>query len=63
MWIEEKQTAPTRAHTCTHPHTPHTYPLMPADTLNLINRMKLHVNGKMAEREKEIYEWAKYKKG
>ena len=26
---------------------------MPADALNLINHMKLHVNGKMAERQKE----------
>ena len=26
-------------------HTPH----IPADALNLINHMKLHVNGKMAE--------------
>ena len=37
--------AHTRAHPC-HSHTPHTYPLMPADALNLIIRMKLHVNGK-----------------
>ena len=37
----------TLAHTCAHPHTPHTYPLMPADALNLINHMKLHVNGKI----------------
>ena len=43
----------TPAHTRTHPHTPHTYPLMSADALNLINQMKLHVNGKMAEREIE----------
>ena len=42
--------AHTRAYPRT-PHTPHTYPLMPADALNLINHMKLHVNGKMAERE------------
>merc|ERR1712218_565002 len=51
----------TPSHTCTQPrtpmhtlpahsHTPHTYPLMSADALNLINHMKLHVNGKMAER-------------
>ena len=39
----------THAITCKHPHTPHTYPLMPADALNLINHMKLHVNGKMVE--------------
>ena len=43
----------THAITCKHPHTPHTYPLMPADALNLINHMKLHVNGKMAERERD----------
>ena len=48
------------AHTHAHPHahpthpcTPHTYPLMPADALNLTNHIKLHVNGKMAERQKE----------
>ena len=37
--------AHTRAHPC-HSHTPHTYPLMPADALNLIIHMKLHVIGK-----------------
>ena len=26
---------------------------MPTDALNLINHMKLHVNGKMVERKKE----------
>ena len=36
----------TLAHTHAHPHTPHTYPLMPADALNLINHTKLHANGK-----------------
>ena len=51
---------PTPADTLAHPHTPiytnaqshtpHTYPLMPADNLNLINHIKLHVNGKIAER-------------
>ena len=40
----------TPAHTRAYPRTPHTYPLMPADALNLINHMKLHVNGKMADR-------------
>ena len=35
------------AHTHTHLHTPHTYPLIPADALNLTNHMKLHVNGNM----------------
>ena len=38
-------------HTLAHPHTLHTYPLMPANALNLIICMKLHVNGKMVERE------------
>ena len=35
------------------PNTPntHTYPLMPADALNLINHMKLYINGKMVERK------------
>ena len=28
-----------------HSHTPHTYPQMPTDVLNLIIHMKLHVNG------------------
>ena len=43
---------PAHTHTRTQPcspHTPHTYPLMPADALNLKNHMKLHVNGKMAD--------------
>merc|ERR1712218_281616 len=40
----------TLSHTRTHSRTPHTYPLMSADALNLINHIKLHVNGKMAER-------------
>ena len=40
-----------RAHTCAHPRTPapthaHT-PNIPTDALNLINHMKLHVNGKI----------------
>ena len=30
--------------------TPLTYPLMPADALNLIIHMKLHVNGKIGKR-------------
>ena len=34
----------TPAHTHPHMHTPHTYPLMPANALNLINHMKLQVN-------------------
>ena len=42
----------TLAHTCAHPCTPAT-PHILADALNLINHMKLHVNGKMAEREKD----------
>ena len=33
----------THPHPCTLAHTP-TYPLMPADALNFINHMKLHVN-------------------
>ena len=44
---------PAHTHTRTQPcspHTPHTYPLMPADALNLKIHMKLHVNGKTAER-------------
>ena len=44
----------THAITCKHPRTPHTYPLMPADALNLINHIELHVNGKTAERQIEI---------
>ena len=40
----------TPTHTRAYSHTPQTYPLMPADALNLINHMKLHVNGKIAER-------------
>ena len=43
----------TPAHTHAHMHTPHTYPLMPADALDLINHMKLHVKGKMEERKKD----------
>ena len=39
----------TATHTRTHTRTPHTYPLMPADALNVINHMKLRVNGKMAD--------------
>ena len=35
----------TLAHTCTHPRTPTHTPHIPADALNLINHMKLHVNG------------------
>ena len=49
----------TPVHTSTHPctpmlysHTPHTYPLMPADALDLINHMKLHVNRKKGEERK-----------
>ena len=42
----------TRTQPCS-PHTPHTYPLMPADALNLKIHMKLYVNGKRAERKKE----------
>ena len=38
-----------RAHLHTPAHTPH----IPTDALNLINHVKLHVNGKMAERNKE----------
>ena len=38
-----------RAHLHTPAHTPH----IPTDALNLINHVKLHVNGKMAERKKE----------
>ena len=60
---------PTLPNTCPHPHTPmhnhacpcmlvlthtpNTYPLMLTDALNLINHMKLRVNGKMTERKKE----------
>ena len=60
----------TLVHTCTHPctpahthaqpHTPAHTPHIPADALNLINRMKLHVytviykgGRKMREREKK----------
>ena len=39
----QRTSAQTFAHTPMH--TPH----IPADALNLINHMKLHVNGKMAE--------------
>ena len=37
-----------------YPYTPHTYPLMPTETdaLNLINHMKLHINGKKGEERK-----------
>ena len=42
----------TPALTRTHPHTPHKYPLMPADALNLINHMKLHVNEKRGKKER-----------
>ena len=35
----------TLAHTRAHPHTPAHTPHIPADALNLINHMKLHVNG------------------
>ena len=54
------------AHTCTPTHPPrtpmhtHTHqpklvhtPHIPTDALNLINHMKLHVNGKMAEERKK----------
>ena len=34
------------AQTCNTPH-------IPTDALNLINHMKLHVNGKMAETKKQ----------
>ena len=34
----------TPAHTHTHQHTPMHIPHIPADALNLINHMKLHVN-------------------
>ena len=57
--IHTREHLPTPVHTHPHLHTPghthaqpcspHTYPLMPADALNLINHMKLHVNGKMAD--------------
>ena len=43
-------------------HTPHTYTLMPADALNLINHMKLHVNGKIWKKgdDREMIErWKK----
>ena len=43
----------TPAHTRAHLHTPAHTPHIPTDALNLINHMKLHVNGKMAERNKE----------
>ena len=53
----------TPVHTCAHPrtpththghmHTPHTYPLMPADTLNLINNTKLHVNRPNTKKARE----------
>ena len=43
----------TPAHTCAHLHTPAHTQHIPTDALNLINHMKLHVNGKMAERNKE----------
>ena len=43
----------TPMHTRTHQrklvHTPH----IPTDALNLINHMKLHINGKMAEARKK----------
>ena len=54
-------------HTCAHPrtpththmHTPHTYTLMPADALNLINHMKLHVNGKIWKKRDRWWWWKK----
>ena len=46
-------TPATPAYTHAHPPTPLTYPLMPADALNLIKNMILHVNGKMAEERKK----------
>ena len=47
----------TPALTRTHPHTPHKYPLMPADALNLINHMKLHVNEKRGKKERAESSW------
>ena len=42
---EHTRTHPhTPAHTSAHPHTPVHTPHIPADALNLINHMKLHVN-------------------
>ena len=63
----------TPAHTRAHPHTPvhtHTHPCIPThtphiptDALNLINHMKLHVNGKMADRKKDTLKAWKKKEG
>ena len=39
----------TPVHIRAHLHTPAHIPHIPTDALNLINQMKLHVNGKMAE--------------